>query len=143
MVTNELLAGEHRRIVDRFVEDAANLLSEGLEVAERNQLEVDLRFYVETQLVPGLLAVHAVLLGAPLDALNTDPPEWIERTSSLLPAEAAFLTEAGRGVDPVSHTLLAENLGMSDDQCLGVTTFHDHLSSLLPLVAKPVTSEAL
>ena len=95
-----------------------------------------LRFYIETQLVPGLLAVHAVLLGASLDDLNTDLPVWIKRASSVLPAEAAFITEIGRAVDPVSYSLLSENLGISDDQCLGVKTFHYHLSSLAPLVQK-------
>ena len=49
---------------------------------------------------------------------------------------AAFLTEAGREVDPLSYSLLAENLGLSPDQCLGVKMFHAHLLSMAPLVAK-------
>lgn len=45
---------------------------------ERNELEVNLRFYVETQLVPGLLAVNALLLQASSDALKHDLPKWLE-----------------------------------------------------------------
>ena len=141
MVGNEFLAGEHRMVVDRFIEDAAGVLSEGLGIVERNELEVNLRFYVETQLVPGLLAVNALLLGASSEALERDLPEWIERASTVLPAEAAFLTEAGRGVDPLSYSLLAENLGLSPGRCLGVEVFWDHLLSMAPLVAKVRTSE--
>ena len=134
MVGNEFLAGEHRRVVDTFVEDAAGLLAQGLGVAERNQLEVNLRFYVETQLVPGLLAVNALLLGASPETLARDLPEWIERASTVLPAEAAFLTEAGRGVDPLSYDLLAENLGLSPDHCLAASTFHAQLLGMAPFV---------
>ncbi len=113
MVGEEFLAGEHRRVVGRFIEDTADVLAEDLSVAERNEFEVNLRFYAETQLVPGLLAVHALLLGASPEALERDLPEWVERASTVLPAEAAFLTEAGRGVDPLSYSLLSENLGLS------------------------------
>ena len=136
MVGKGFLAGEHRRVVDRFIEDAADVLAEGLSVAERNELEVNLRFYVETQLVPGILAVNALLLGASPEALDRDLPEWIERASTVLPAEAAFLTEAGRGVDPLSYSLLSENLGLSQDQCLGVEMFRANLQGMAPFLAK-------
>ena len=76
-----VLAGEHRMVVDRFIEDAAGVLSEGLGIVERNELEVNLRFYVETQLVPGLLTVNALLLEASSEALERDLPEWIERAA--------------------------------------------------------------
>ena len=61
--------------------------------------------------MPSLLAVNALLLGSSSGALEKDLPEWIERVSTLLPAEAAFLTEAGRGVDPLSYSLLSEEPG--------------------------------
>ena len=83
---NEFLAGERRRVVDGFIAAAAGVLSEGLGVVERNGLEINLRFYVETQLAPGLLAVNALLLGASPGALERDLPEWIERASTVLPA---------------------------------------------------------
>ena len=136
MTGDEFLICEHRRVVDRFIEDAAGVLSEGLRLAERNELEINLRFYVETQLVPGLLAVNALLLGASSESLERDLPEWIERASTVLPSEAEFLTEAGREVDLLSYTLLEENLGLSPDQCLGVMTFQAHLLSMAPLVSR-------
>ena len=136
MVGEGFLAGEHRRVVDRFIEDAADVLAEGLSVAERNELEVNIRFYVETQLVPGLLAVNALLLGVSPETMERDLPEWIERASTVLPAEAAFLTEAGRGVDPLSYSLLSENLGLSQYRCLGVEVFRAHLQGMAPYLAK-------
>ena len=136
MVGEGFLAGEHRRVVDRFIEDAADVLPEDLSVAERNDLEVNLRFYVETQLVTGIFAVNALLLGASPEALERDLPEWIERASTVLPAEAAFLTEAGQGVDPLSYSLLPGNLEPSQDQCLGVEVFQSHLQGMAPLLAK-------
>ena len=136
MAGGEFLAGERRRVVDRFIEDAAAVLTEGWSVAERNQLGVNLRFCVETQLAPGLLAVNALLLGASPEALRRDLPEWIEHTSTALPVEAAFLAGVGREVDPLSYALLAENLGLSPDRCLGVEVFHAHLLGMAPLAAK-------
>ena len=133
---DEFLVNEHRRVVDNFIEDATNVLSGGLSVAERNELGVKLRFYVETQLVPGILAVNALHLEASAEMLNRNIPELIERASTVLPAEAAFLTEAGKMVDPRSYALLAENLDLLPDQCFGVEVFHDHLLSMAPLVAK-------
>ena len=62
MVGEEFLAGEHSMVVDNFIEDAVSVLAQDLTLLERNELEVKLRFYVETQLVPGLLAVNALLL---------------------------------------------------------------------------------
>ena len=136
MIADEFLAAEHRRLVDEFIRDTADMLAEGLSVAERNGLEVNLRFYVDTQLLPGLLAVTAVLLEASPDALQKDLPEWIEQTSTALPSEAAFLTEAGRMVDPNSYALLSENLALPPDQCMGVKMFQAHLVSMAAMLGK-------
>ena len=56
--------------------------------------------------------------------------------STLLPEEAAFLTEAGKKVDVSSYGLLAENLELSPDQCLAVEVFHAHLQGMAPYLAK-------
>ena len=140
MTACEFLAAEHRRLVDEFIQDTADMLAKGLSVAERNELEVNLRFYVDTQLLPGLLAVTAVLLDASPDALQKDLPEWLERTSTALPSEAAFLTEASRMVDPNSYALLSENLALPPDQCMGVKMFQAHLLSVAAMVGKAGTS---
>ena len=54
----------------------------------------------------------------------------------MLPSEAAFLTEAGRMVDPFCYSLLAENLDLPPDQCLGVKMFEAQLLSMALLVGK-------
>ena len=140
MVGEEFLAGEHSMVVDNFIEDAVSVLAQDLTLLERNELEVKLRFYVETQLVPGLLAVNALLLEVSSEALENDLPEWIERTSTVLPSEAAFLTEADRMVDPNSYALLSENLALPPDQCMGVKMFQAHLLSMAAMVGKAGTS---
>ena len=76
MVGYEFLAGEHRRVVDHFIEDAVGVLAQDMPLLQRNELEVKLRFYVETQMAPSLLAVTAVLLKSSPDALQKDLPEW-------------------------------------------------------------------
>ena len=104
--------GEGRRIVDTFIEDAADALAQSLTFPERNELEVNLRFHIETQLVPDLLAVSALLLQTRADSLDRVFPEWIELIPMVLPSETAVLTEAGKGVDSGTHALLAENLDL-------------------------------
>ena len=74
--------------------------------------------------------MNALLLQASPDALEHDLPEWLERTSTALPSEAAFLTEAGRMIDPKSYALLTENLDLPPDKCLGVMMFHVHLAGM-------------
>ena len=136
MASYKFLAGEHRRVVDNFIEDAVAVLARGMTLFQRNELEVNLRFFVETQMVPGLLAVNALLLKASPEELAKDLPDWIEQTSTVLPSEAAFLTEVGKMVDPFFYSLLAENLDLPPDQCLGVQTFQAQLLSMAPLVGK-------
>ena len=63
-------------------------------------------------------------------------PKWIERTSTVLPSESAFLTGADRTVDSDSYALLEENLDLPPDQCLGVRMFRSRLLSMVPLIAK-------
>ena len=70
-------------------------------------------------MVPSLLAVIALLLEASPDALQKDLPEWLERTSTVLPSEAAFLTEAGRMVDPFCYSLLSREPGLAAGPMLG------------------------
>ena len=49
-------------MVDGFIDDASEVRAENLSVAGRNENEVNLRFCMGTQLVPGLLLVLALLL---------------------------------------------------------------------------------
>ena len=54
----------------------------------------------------------------------------------MLPSEAAFLTKAGKMVDPLSYTPMEENLALPPDQCIGVKVFQAHLLSMASLVSK-------
>ena len=93
------------KIVDKFIEDAANALAQNLTLLERNELEVNLSFHGETQLVLGLLPVTALFLQIGADSSDGVIPEWIELISTAFPSETAFITEVGKGVDPGTHAL--------------------------------------
>ena len=75
-------------------------------------MRVALRREVETRLVPGLVAVQAVFHAAYAVVLRRDLPEWLDRVSSVMPAESEFFTEMGRGLDPAAYDLFEENLGL-------------------------------
>ena len=135
MIGAELMGDEHRRIVDNFIKEAIDVLAENIAFLERNELEVNLRFYVETQLLPGLLAMNALLLQASPHALEKDLPDWIERAITAPPSEAAFLADAGKMIDLNSYTLLQENLDLAPDQCMSVKVFHAHVVSMTLMVA--------
>ena len=98
--------------MDTFIEDAADALAQSLTFPGRNELEVNLRFHIETQLVPDILAVSALLLQTGADSPYRVFPEWTELIATVLPSEAAVLTEAGKGVDSGTHAMLAENLDL-------------------------------
>ena len=63
----DLLARHHHRVVDEFIESVVDEWAGGMTDAERNLLGVLLRSHVETQLGPGLSAVHGLLLEADAD----------------------------------------------------------------------------
>ena len=58
------LASAHRRVVDDFIQAVLDEWACDMGDVERNIVGVALRQEVETRLFPGLLAVHALLLGA-------------------------------------------------------------------------------
>ena len=130
------LAGEHRKLIDGLVEAVLSQLPAEAGIEEWNALGIAVRFHAESVLVPGLLAVTALLLRAGPEALNRELPQWIERTSSVLPGEADLLTEAGRRVDPAGYAMLEESLGLARSQCLAVEMFHAFLLGLVPGMPK-------
>ena len=131
----ELLARHHRRVVNEFIEALLDEMDLG--DLERNVLGVTLRAEVEAQLVPGLLAVHALLLEVDALVLSEDLPEWLYRVSSVVPAEARFLAEMGRRVDPAEYELLGENLGLLPGESEALRAFEAHLWEMAPLVNSP------
>ena len=109
METSEILALHHRRVVDEFIEGVLSQMDLG--DLERNVLGLVLRRELETELVPGIVAIQAVFHAADAATLG-GTPKWLDRVSSSLPAESEFMTEMGRRVDPDGYDLLVENLGV-------------------------------
>ena len=62
-------------------------------------------------------------------------PEWLDLTSSVMPAEATFLTEMGRWVDPFGSALLEENSGLLPGESVASRAFVDHLWEMAPFVS--------
>ena len=134
METWDLLARHHRRAVDEFFE--AVLDGMDLDGVERNVLGVALRSEVENRLAPGLFAVAALLLEADADALG-QLPVWLDRVQTVLPADAEFLTEMGRRVDPAGAALLTENLGLLPGESETGRWFRNFLWEMAPMVDRP------
>ena len=131
METWDLLARHHRRALDEFIE--AVLDGMDLDGVERNVMGVALRSEVENRLAPGLFAVAALLLEADADALG-QLPAWLDRVQTVLPADAEFLTEMGRRVDPEGAELLAENLRLLPGESEASRTFTDCVWEIAPAV---------
>ena len=103
---------------------------------ERNVLGVALRGEIETRLVPGLLALHALLLGADADILGSIP-EWLDYVQTPMPADAGFLTEMVRLLDPVGSSLVEENLALRPGEAVPSRGFTDYLWEMAPLASGP------
>ena len=103
---------------------------------ERNILEVALRVEVETRLVPGLLAVDALLLEADARTLAR-LPEWLDRVQTPLPSDAGFLSKMGRRVDPGGFQVLEENLFLLPGQSETAQAVTDFLWEMAQLASGP------
>ena len=101
METSEILGRHHQRLVALFIESVLDQMALG--DLERNVVGV--------ALVPGIVAVQTVFHAADAEVLGRDLPDWLDRVSSVMPDEAAFMAEMGRRLDPAGYDLLVENLG--------------------------------
>ena len=137
MDRRDYLARMHRSVVSEFIETVVEEWAGNRSALERNLLGVALRSEVETRLAPGLMAVLALLMEADARALGQDLPQWLDLTSSALPADAAFLTKMGRSVDPVGSGLLEENAGLLPGESLGSQAFRSHLWEMAPSLERP------
>ena len=135
MDTSQILACHHQRLVDRFIESVLDELDLG--DLERNVVGVALRREVETGLVPGLVAIQAVFHAADAATLSRGLPQWLDRVSSVLPAESEFVTEMGRRLDTAGYNLLTENLGIGLEDSEVRRAFIDHLWEVGPFVSSP------
>ena len=130
----EMLARHHQMVVDRFIGSVLDELDLG--DLERNVVGVALRRELKTELVPGIVAIQAVFCGADAAMLER-VPDWLDRVSSSLPAESAFLTEMGRRLDPGGSVLMDENLGGFAGESEVRRAFDAHLWEMAPLLDSP------
>ena len=133
METRDFLARQHRRVVDEFISAVLDDWACDMGDLERNVLGVVIRQEVETRLVPGLLAVDALLLGADAGMLGR-LPEWLDYVQTPMPADAGFLTEMGRRLDPYGSALLEENSGLLSVESETSRTFTGYLWEMTPLI---------
>ena len=73
MEGDEFLASRQRAVVTEFIEAVVEEWACDMGQVERNILGVALRSHMETELVPGLLAIHALLLKADAEMLARLP----------------------------------------------------------------------
>ena len=135
MDTSAILALHHQQIVDEFIEGVLDRMD--LTDLERNVVGVMLRREVQEELVPGLVAVQALFHAADAETLGKELPEWLERASSVMPADVEFLAEMGRRLDPDGDGLLDENLGIRPAESEIRRSFEAHLWEMAPLVSSP------
>ena len=138
METSEFLARHHRRVVDDFIESVLDELDLG--DLERNVLGVALRREVETELVPGIVAVQAVFYAADAETLGKALPEWLNPMTSAMPGESQFLTEMGRCLDPAGYGPLTEDLGVRPGESEVRRAFEAQLWEMAPCVTRSAGS---
>ena len=130
------LARVHRSVVSDFIEVVVEEWAGDRSVLEQNLLGSLLRSELESRLVPELTAVLTLLLETDSQMLGGVLPEWLDLTSTAMPAEAAFLTEMGRLVDPVGSGLLEESCCLLPGESLDAQAFRCHLLEMAPMVAR-------
>ena len=133
METSKILARHHRRVVGDFIESVLDRMD--LTDLERNVVGVMLRQEVETELVPGLVAVQAVFHAADADVLS-HMPEWLDRVSSVIPEDSVFLSEMGRCLDPDGAELSGDNLRLVAGESEIRRVFDAHLWEMAPFVPR-------
>lgn len=134
MESEQVLAGECRRMVDEFI--AVVLDDMELGDLERNILGVALRSEVEARLLPGFAAVMALLLRADSGVLGKDLPAWLDRVQEVIPGDADFFAKMGRCLDPAGYGLMEENLGLLPGESVAVSSFKSSLWSMVPLISR-------
>ena len=137
MDRRDCLAGMHRSVVSDFIEAVVDEWAGDMREVERNIEGSLLRSELETKQLPGLTAVLALVMEADSETLGRDLPEWLALTSTVLPADAQFLTEMGRRVDPGRHSLLQENSGLSAGESMVMQEFRCLLWEMTPNIKKP------
>ena len=131
METWDLLARHHRRVVDEFIEAVVEEWACDMGQVERNVLGVALRQEIETRLAPGLLALHALLMGADAGMLGR-LPEWLDRVQTPVTFDRDFFEDMARRLDPTGYAVLEESLGLLPGESEASRAFTDCLWSMAP-----------
>ena len=131
MDEREFLASRHREVVTEFIDAVVEGWAGDMGDLERNILGVALRQEIETMLVPGLLAVDALLLGADAETLGRIP-EWLDRVQTPLTLDRDFFEEMARRLDPTGYEALEESLGLRPGESAASRAFTDCLWSMAP-----------
>ncbi len=95
-----------------------------------------LRQEIETRLVPGLLAVDAILLGADAETLAR-LPGWLDRVQNPVAWDTEFFAELGPRLDPYGSVLLEENSGLFSVESGTSRAFTGYLWEMAPLASGP------
>ena len=95
-----------------------------------------LRREVETELVPGVVAIQGVFHATDAATLSRELPQWLDQVSSALPAESEFVGELGRRLDPFGYDLLDENLGIGTGESEVRRAFVARLWEIAPCVPR-------
>ena len=133
------LASRHREVVDEFICAVVEEWAGDMGQVERNVLGVVLRQEIETRLVPELLAVDALLLGADAETLGWIP-EWLDAVQTPVTFDRDFFEETARRLDPTGCEVLEESLGLLPGESEASRAFTDCLWSMAPgISSRPVT----
>ena len=139
METRDYLARNHRRVVDESIRAVLDEVACDMGDLERNVLGVVIRQEIETRLVPALLAVDALLLGADAEMLAR-LPAWLDYVQAPMPADTGFLAEMVRLLDPVGSSLVEENSVLLPGESDTAQAFTDCLWEMAPLASGPCWS---
>ena len=100
--------------------------------SHQDQIEFEwrVRFWLENQFVPHVLAVACGVLDFDASLINQKMPELIRSSVSTLPKDAEFLSGIGKNVDPELWEVLTDNIGLGPDSEPAVAAFNDALDSI-------------
>ena len=90
------LAAQHRALVDEFIDAVINEVPTDMGIEGRNALGLAVRNHAENELIPGVIAAFALLLGVSHGALQKDLPQWIEQ-ASMFSCTVVHSLRPGRG----------------------------------------------
>ena len=126
---------EKSKVLERLLkEDIAQYIKDvtghgKMSRSHQDQIEFEerVRFWLENQLVPHVLAVACGVFDFDTSVINQKMPELIRGSVTTLPKDAEFVNRMSKDIDPERWKLLEDNLAGSDSP---VDRFNDALHSI-------------